>query len=376
MSKMKQTAPDHSAYPEETLPAIIYFCINGTCNLRCKTCDFGFKQGAVSSFLSNVSANPNSELANNEIEDFLSTAQYFYPRISVTALEPLLSPKLWPLISYVKKNALKMEVTTNGTLLSRYAERIVRSGLDLLYVSLDGPKDVHDQIRGRKGSFHNAIRGIKNVLEIRGKLNVDTPHIKIATTLSAFNAAHLLDLVHVFLSLDIDGISFFHLDFISDEMASEHNKRFPQYPVKPNIFPIKECLIQDYRTYLHQVEAIKLMLLPFPISFHPELNEEQLAIYYTQPLTPISANRCRVPWTMMQITPGGHVVPMTRCADIVFGDIRKQSFDEIWFGEPMSRFREDLIKYGFFPMCTRCGGLKIQPVIRREQVSSQSYVSF
>src|SRR4030042_3844824 len=69
-----------------------------------------------------------------------------------------------PLIEYIKKKNEKawIDLPTNCNLLDKTtAIQLVKSGLDRIYLSLDGPLDVHDKIRGKKGIFNNVQKALE-----------------------------------------------------------------------------------------------------------------------------------------------------------------------------------------------------------------------
>ena len=72
--------------------------------------------------------------------------------------EPFLYPDLLPLITYMKSKGFVVSVVTNGTKVAKLAKELVEVGLDVLLVSVDGPRDTHDNIRGYKGAFRPDYR--------------------------------------------------------------------------------------------------------------------------------------------------------------------------------------------------------------------------
>lgn len=48
-------------------------------------------------------------------------------------------------------------------LLEKYAEDLVNLGIDEIIFSLDGPREIHDTIRGGEGIFDRTIKGLKAV---------------------------------------------------------------------------------------------------------------------------------------------------------------------------------------------------------------------
>ena len=51
---------------------------------------------------------------------------------------------------------------TNGLFIDKYTD-IINSCVDVLSVSLDGPKKIHESIRGVKGIYNNIIDNIRKI---------------------------------------------------------------------------------------------------------------------------------------------------------------------------------------------------------------------
>ena len=141
-------------------PKSVTFRISGQCDLNCKMCIY-----RNAGFLDSTQMLP-LEIFKKVIDQVSSSK----PFIAFTGGEPLLHPDILECLSYVKKKRLYCGLTTNGLRLARYAGNIATSGLDILVVSLDGPQEVHDRIRGRAGAYQKALEGIRKVKEFERRL--------------------------------------------------------------------------------------------------------------------------------------------------------------------------------------------------------------
>jgi radical SAM protein with 4Fe4S-binding SPASM domain len=93
-------------------------------------------------------------------------------------------------------------------------------------------------------------------------------------------------------------------------------------------------------------------------SFTPELNKEEIDIFYNRPERFLKGhNKCLVPWKSAQILANGDLTISTRCFNMKLGNINETSFKEAWNSKEMKRFRKALRKEGAFPACSRCCGL-------------------
>jgi MoaA/NifB/PqqE/SkfB family radical SAM enzyme len=93
--------------------------------------------------------------------------------------EPLIRKDIGKIVDYAKWKGFLTTMNTNASLLASKAESL--RGLDFAFVSLDYFNEYHDFIRGRRGSYSDAIRGIMRIREV-GKTR-----ITLVTTISSLN---------------------------------------------------------------------------------------------------------------------------------------------------------------------------------------------
>ena len=84
--------------------------------------------------------------------------------VGLSGGEPLIHPHLEQMLEKLRDWNLSVSIVTNATAVSkRIAETLYRNEV-FTYVSLDGPKEVHDRIRG-SGVFDKTIKGIQILRE-------------------------------------------------------------------------------------------------------------------------------------------------------------------------------------------------------------------
>lgn len=313
-------------------------------------CDYG--QRKETNFSLNLGT--EEELDIQEWQVFLDDVRSFRPTIAITGTEPLLYPNLIEFIRQCKENKLNIEITTNGYLLSDYAKDFLNLQVNKIFVSIDGPEPVHNKIRGVKDAFTKAKNGIQKILELK---QGNRPSIGINYTISNLNYYSLEDTLQVLEGM-YDTFLFSHLNFVSKEMAGVHNQSWR------NICLATPSAISDeidrkevdINVLYAQIERIKKNFSK--ACFNPDLNRNQLTRYYKEPLLFINGfDKCYVPWKVSQVLANGDVVVSTRCFRIIFGNVRKQKFKEIWDSKTFEKFRKNLKDVGAFPACTRCCGI-------------------
>lgn len=336
-------------------PRTIFIAINSVCNLRCKMCDVGQRKEGTQ-FYNNLVAS-KKQLSLVRLKSLVDEVKSFHPTIAITSTEPLLYPDLFNCIKYAVNAGLEVQLTTNGYLLPKYAEDVVNSGATLLQVSIDGPPEIHNRIRGRNDCFQRAYEGIRCVNEIKKVRGKDHPRICVNYSISNYNFNVLMDFMDSIKKLDIDNVLFSHLNFVTKEMAWTHNHIYgtlcPATPTSISAINLSEI---DIDVLWEQINDIKKKYKN--CYFIPELTKAEVWTFYNVPETFLkNHDRCTVPWQMAQILANGDLTLTTRCFNIRLGNINEQSFMEAWNGEKMRAFRKELRKVGAFPACSRCCGL-------------------
>jgi radical SAM protein with 4Fe4S-binding SPASM domain len=126
------------------------------CNLACRHCGSDCTR----------SRDTKDELDADEIKRvFRQVSKRWNPRrvmIAVTGGEPLLRRDLYDVMTYAASLGFPWGMVTNGWgVTEEVVEKCRRAGLRTLTISLDGPRDLHDWLRGRRGSFDRAVRAIE-----------------------------------------------------------------------------------------------------------------------------------------------------------------------------------------------------------------------
>ena len=141
----------------------LIFFVTYKCNSRCRTC-FYWRQ----------LQSDESELTLEEIKK-ISNSLGFIPNLLISGGEPTLRPDLGEIIEiFYRSNGIRsMNIPTNGLLPEKTAElarNLSRHCPELNYslsISLDGPEEVHDSIRGVNGGFAKAIKTIRLLQSLR-----------------------------------------------------------------------------------------------------------------------------------------------------------------------------------------------------------------
>ncbi len=151
--------------------------ITDRCNFRCNYCMPPDEFGLDHKFL------PRSEILS--FEDISLIVRSMLPlgleKVRITGGEPLLRKDICTLISMIRKcdSNLDIALTTNGSLLHKFAEKLLDSGLDRVTVSLDGIDDkIVQDISNSKISSREIVKGIESAINAGLTVKINTVVIK------------------------------------------------------------------------------------------------------------------------------------------------------------------------------------------------------
>lgn len=334
-------------------PLTIYWSVNSICNMRCRMCDVGNKK-TDGTFYKNLA--PSEKNAQIDIEVFRSVIDEIAPAKPVTVFnstEPLLYRPIAEAVEYSASKRLKTVLTTNGYMLPERAAELAGRGLTRLNVSIDGPEKVHNEIRGRSDVFQKATNGIKIFREMDSKTGGKT-EITVNCTISDMNYPYLEEYVKEMQKLPIDRIILFHLWFVDEEMAREHNETYgDRFPVSESCNMRREML-ESINIDIMYEQLSKIEKYP-EVSLLQHLSRGQLEKFYHRSHEFLNTkSQCMASWFFAQILADGSVMPFTRCPNQSFGNINKKSFLEIWNGAEIKNWRHFIKKHKKMPVCKRC----------------------
>ena len=162
------------------------------CNERCLHC--GSSCGDVP--CPEVSKEDYRKLLRKIRQDFSGRL----PMLCITGGEPMLRKDFFDITEDAKDLGFSWGMTSNATLIDDgIAGRLYRAGMKTISVSLDGLPETHDAIRGRKGAYAQAMRGIRALAGHGG-----FTEIQVTTVINHDNIRELEALYETLVREDID----------------------------------------------------------------------------------------------------------------------------------------------------------------------------
>jgi MoaA/NifB/PqqE/SkfB family radical SAM enzyme len=179
-----------------SLPILI-LNVHSRCNCRCVMCDIWKRTD-------------NVELSPADLEQHRSDLRRLGVRwVILTGGEPLLHSGFVSLCTFLRSENIRITLLTTGILLKIRAHEI-SDLIDDVIVSLDGPAEIHDRIRGVTGAYRLISEGVDAVRQL-GRESA----ISARTTVQSANYSYLRATVASAHALGLDGISFLAADVTS-----------------------------------------------------------------------------------------------------------------------------------------------------------------
>lgn len=301
--------------------------VSNLCQLRCPLCPTGI----------NILDYPPKLMTLDTFKAILDKM----PFISVLELyrsgEPFLNPDLFSMIRYACDRNINVIVSTHFSFSQPdiFFEHIVTSGLEKLFVSLDGAsQESYEQYR-IGGSYDLVMSNITKLVEAKKKRRRAKPDIIWQFLVNKFNEHEISAAKKISHEL---GISL-------DVRPMDLDDELPDVTLKETI---EERMVH----------------------WLPE-NENYIAERYRgvrhYPLFP---GVCKDLFTRMIVTVDGNVMPCCMVWDHnnIFGDLLTDSFDDIWYSQKYRDARSRFLKEEYKPLitsiCYRCNNFGTTPSLR------------
>ena len=179
------------------LPSIIQIDINNICNLRCAACPTGLGEHPMA----------RGQMSYDSFRQIIDEVKaHAFLIVMYNSGEPFMHRDAYRMIEYATTNGLAVVTSTNGHFFENEynAERLVRSGLDMMIVSISGiTQDVYMQYH-RNGRIDRVITGLRNVTRIKEKLKSRAPVIILRYLTFEYNRSELDNVKRLACELKID----------------------------------------------------------------------------------------------------------------------------------------------------------------------------
>jgi radical SAM protein with 4Fe4S-binding SPASM domain len=270
--------------------------------------------------------------------------------------EPFLFPGIRELLDHIASRGLFISIDSNGTRLEPFADDLVRIGRVHLTVSVDGPEEIHDEVRGIPGSFRKLAQGVASIREAE-KRQSKTIGVSLTFTISPWSYGGLGALPDVARTLGIQALCIVPYYFVPEHLGREYERELreeletPAFSwrgfhhetsgVDPDLF------LERLRTYRQNLGT----LTDFP---YLPLTEDEYRTWFTDPVSPVRPPACTNVERLIDIQPTGEANFCVDFPDYSMGNVRESTIEKLWNGERALRFRERR-REKLLSACHRCG---------------------
>ena len=278
------------------LPMSISFEPTTSCNLRCPECPSGLRA------FTRPTGMLKQDFFQKTIDDIYKDILYL---IFYFQGEPYLNKNFLEMVKYASSKGIYTATSTNAHYLTdEVAKKTVESGLDRLIISIDGTtQEVYQQYR-RGGRVDKVIAGARNIVKWKKELKSKTPFVFFQFLVVKPNEHQVEEIKLLAKEVGVDEVRF------------------------------KTAQVYDYENDPNQ-------LIPENEKFSRYKKNKQGKHEAKNKL----ANHCWKLWQANVITWDGMVVPccFDKDASHKLGDLKDQSFREIWQNDNYKKFRKDIM---------------------------------
>ncbi len=279
----------------------VYWESTAGCNLRCIHCRR----------LDVLDKPDPDELTTQEAKSMIDEiATFGRPVLIFSGGEPLVRKDIFEVAGYARDKGLPIALATNGTLIdAAMARRIKEVGIYYASVSLDGSHaPTHDRFRGA-GAFEKTLEGMRLMQEagIKVQVNFTVTKMNVSQIMEMYDLAreHKAIALYLFLLVPVGcGVEIAQAQMLSTQEVDKYLKWVAQKDQEGPL-PLKAICAPQYFRVEHEV-----------------LGKDESEI-------PSDRKGCLAGLHMCFISHKGDVYP---CGYLPLsaGNIRKQSFREVW----------------------------------------------
>lgn len=323
------------------LPTYIQIEPVGQCNLRCEMCPIQFRHDGP----------PYGPLAFMKWTTFTSLIDGFegLEHLHLQGLgEPLMHPRFFKMVRYAAERGIRVTTNTNLTLLNpERTEKLVRSGLDKIHVSIDGATAAtYERIR-KRARFERVVKNFEMLVETRARLGSQTPHLRLIMVIMRQNLHELPALVEL------------AHGWTAREMFVQHLSHDFGEPTLPEEYrPMREYVQEQSLAYEDpaRIERYFSQARETAEALGVELRLPRTSPKRYPPGT-LGRERCDWPWSGAYISYEGYMMPccMVSTPDRMnFGKVTEHSLGSVWNSDEYNAFRTQLDSESPPDICQSC----------------------
>jgi len=263
--------------------------------------------------------------------------------------EPMLNPDIFEMITFAKNRGIIVRLSSNATTLdSLNSEKLISTGLDHLFISLDGASsEVYEYIR-KGANFESVVDNIKELVKNKEKLRKETPNITIDIVGMKTNLEEIPAIIELANSIGVKRVNVRHLYF--DYEKRDYSTQLKGSRDDLNFMKNESLFMEDkahvLKIFRRAVETSKKLGVGLHLPAFEKGNINDLKKF-----------KCVWPWFHSYIDHAGYVTPCCICPDkneICFGNINDMPFKNIWNNKDYREFRRLFATNNYPKVCETC----------------------
>ncbi len=268
---------------------ILLLGIHSQCNCRCVMCDIWKNKNGLA-------------LHSSDLDRHRESIQTLgVKQVVLTGGEPLMNRELDAICQFFRDLGVRITLLTTGRLLFQKAQTVA-AHIDDVIISIDGPPDIHDQIRRVPGLLASVQKGINTVRSYRPGMP-----IYCRTTVQKLNHACLRSTVQAAKALQLDSISFLPADIYSEAF----NRREDWTEERRNEIALTHSELRVLEDEIESLIAIYQEDIRTGFIVESSAKLRRIADRFREYLysLPPKSPRCNAPWVSAVVDIDGSVRP-------------------------------------------------------------------
>jgi MoaA/NifB/PqqE/SkfB family radical SAM enzyme len=311
------------------------------CNLRCRMCYYSATRPRGRQEM-------DEELFAKIAREMLPATRFLYLSCQT---EPLMNPRFARFLELTGRCGVPFtSFCTNGQLMNdAVAQASVAAGLSEIIFSIDGATAATYEYIRRGARWDKLLAGLESVRSAKAAAGSRLPAVRINFTCMERNIAELPAMVGFAESVGASGVHVRHLFAFSAEASGMDYRQQVAYMGQ------FRRLAREARDEAAQ-RGVSLFLPSIPQDGGAAASHEQQSPAVAGPRQPPARERnpcCVLPWYSVIITPQGDWRLCSAYRSM--GNLRRQSFDDIYFSPRLRQLRRDLLARASGACSWSCG---------------------
>lgn len=190
----------------DDLPIYMDFNTLNRCNVSCKMCP-----PAIRFDVMGKERDPYYRLTLDEYKKITEGMRVETAHFVGAYAEPLLNKEIFALIKYAKSQGAFTAITTNGTVVRHFVDKIIESGLDMMTLSLHGATKKTAESIMQKSNFDAIIDGMLKLKKAKEQANKSKPSVHVNYVVQVENIREMPDFIDLAIKIGVNHVNFIHL---------------------------------------------------------------------------------------------------------------------------------------------------------------------